>query len=92
MKNAACIPSLFSSHLFVEVLDMQDLSAYRFSCQVDHVLVVGEEDHLCRCRQISQNFEGCPGAGIVKDYEGIVYKCGRGLVTIRLFPSLKTAI
>jgi len=58
---------------------VKNLSVYSFSCQVDHVLVVGEEDHLDACRQIPQNFQGCPGAGVVEVDERIVYDEGKGL-------------
>ena len=56
---------------------MKDLSVYCVFCQGDHMVVVGEEDHLGLCPQISQDFQGCPGAGVVEVDEGISYEKGR---------------
>ena len=58
---------------------MKNLSVYSLCCQVHHMLVVGEKDHLGLSPQISQDFQGCPGAGIVEVDEGVVYEEWKGL-------------
>ncbi len=45
-KNIRYASSFFFYSALSKFLDMKDLPAYGLSGQVDHVLVVGEEDHL----------------------------------------------
>jgi len=63
----------------VEFLDVKNLSICCLCCQVDHMLVVGEEDHLGLGPQVCQDFQGCPGAFVVEVDEGIVYEKGKRL-------------
>jgi hypothetical protein len=58
---------------------VEHLSVYSLCCQVDHMLMVGEENHLGLCPQISEDFQGCPGAGVIEVDEGIVYEKGKRL-------------
>jgi hypothetical protein len=54
-KNIRYASSFFFYSALSKFLDMKALSAYGLSGQMDHVLVVGEEDYLGSCRQIPQN-------------------------------------
>jgi hypothetical protein len=58
---------------------VKNLSVYGLRCQVDHMLVVGEKDHLGLGPEVCQDFQGCPGTGVVEVDEGIVDEEGKGL-------------